>query len=63
MRLLTTARLLSDDQLRIVAPCGLSDLFNGILRRNPRRVSQEIFGDRLRKKRIVEVWPPVRVVR
>ncbi len=56
-------RLLADGELRIVAPCGLSDLFQGILRRNPRRVTQEIFEDRLREKRIVEKWPQVRVVR
>ncbi len=56
-------RLLVDDRLRVVAPCGLADLFDGILRRNPRRVSPEIFENRLREKRIVEVWPRIRVVR
>ena len=55
-------RLLADDSLHIVAPCGLTDLLNGILRRNPRRVSLTQFHARLAAKRICDRWPGVRVV-
>lgn len=55
-------RLLDDDNLMIVAPCGLDDLFKMILRRNPRRVTREIFERRLTEKRIVDAWPKVQVV-
>ncbi|MDQ2806472.1 MAG: nucleotidyltransferase family protein [Chloroflexota bacterium] len=55
-------RLLPDDSLHIVAPCGLTDLLNGIVRRNPRRVSLAQFHARLATKRIRARWPGVRVV-
>lgn len=55
-------RLLSDDDLLVVAPCGLSDLFELILRRNPRRVSVEQFHRRMREKQILQKWPRVRVI-
>jgi hypothetical protein len=55
-------RLLPDDRLRIVAPCGLADLLGGILRRNPRRVSTALFAARLAKKGIRAYWPQVQVV-
>lgn len=55
-------RYLADDNLMIVAPCGLSDLFAMICRRNPRRVTSEIFRKRLVDKRIAETWPLVRVM-
>ena len=56
-------RLLANDDLLVVAPCGLSDLFDMICRRNPRRVTPEIFRKRLLDKRIEETWPRVRVIR
>jgi hypothetical protein len=31
-------RLLANDELHVVAPCGLADLFGMVLRRNPRTV-------------------------
>jgi hypothetical protein len=55
-------RLLANDELHVVAPCGLSDLFGLILRRNPRRVTREMFRKRLQAKRITEKWPRVQVV-
>jgi len=55
-------RLLDDDELLIVAPCGLNDLFELVCRRNPRRVTQQIFEQRLADKQIVKKWPKVRVV-
>ncbi|HLZ59541.1 MAG TPA: nucleotidyltransferase family protein [Ktedonosporobacter sp.] len=55
-------RLLSTDEIYIVAPCGLSDLFNMILRRNPCRVTREQFAQRLHSKQIVRKWPRVQVI-
>jgi hypothetical protein len=55
-------RLLDDDALWIVAPLGLDDLFQMVLRRNPRRASLEQFRKRAREKRTLEKWPQVRWV-
>jgi hypothetical protein len=55
-------RLEVDGSLTVVAPCGLDDLFALVLRRNPRRVSRELFLERARDKRITECWPRVRVI-
>lgn len=55
-------RLLEDDALLIVAAHGLDDLFNLVLRRNKRRITQEIFLERLKEKRICDKWPKVTVI-
>lgn len=55
-------RLLSTDEISIVAPCGLSDLFNMVLRRNPFRVTREQFVQRLHSKQILRKWPHVQVI-
>ncbi len=55
-------RLLSNDQILVVAPCGLSDLFNMVLRRNPCRVTREQFIQRLHSKEILRKWPRVQVI-
>ncbi len=55
-------RLWPADRLEIVAPLGLSDLFELILRRNPRRVSVEEYRRRLQEKAIQEKWPQVIVI-
>ncbi|KAB8140524.1 nucleotidyltransferase family protein [Chloroflexia bacterium SDU3-3] len=55
-------RLLPDDTLEIAAPCGLEDLFQLTLRRNPRRISEAQFRERVRAKRIRERWPRVQVI-
>jgi hypothetical protein len=55
-------RLLRDDELRVVAPLGLDDLFALVLRRNPRRVSDEEFRRRLVRKNVAVRWPKVRIV-
>ena len=55
-------RLLPDDRLQVVAPCGLDDLFGLVCRRNPRRVGVQHYQRRLRDKRVAERWPRVRVV-
>jgi uncharacterized protein len=55
-------RLLDGDELQVVAPCGLDDLFGLVCRRNPRRVSVDHYRRRLREKRIAERWPKVTIV-
>ncbi len=54
-------RLLPDDRLRVVAPCGLADLLGLVLRRNPRRVTRALFLQRLAAKEIPRKWPRVQV--
>jgi uncharacterized protein len=56
-------RLLADDRMQVVAPCGLDDLFGLVCRRNPSRVSVEHYRRRVREKRIAERWPRVKIVR
>ncbi|MAU02149.1 MAG: hypothetical protein CL608_33850 [Anaerolineaceae bacterium] len=58
----TAVRLLSDDSLHIVAPFGLEDLFQMVLRRNPARVTQAQFHKRLQDKQIRQKWPLVQVI-
>lgn len=58
----TAVRLLPDDSLHIVAPFGLDDLFQMILRRNPARVTLEQFRHRLHDKQIQKKWPQVHVI-
>ena len=55
-------RLLPDDHIKVVAPCGLGDLFGLVCRRNPRRVTVAHYRQRLHDKRITERWPRVEVV-
>jgi hypothetical protein len=56
-------RLERDDGITVVAPHGLDDLLDMVLRRNPARVSVEEYERRLRTKRVTERWPRVRVLR
>jgi hypothetical protein len=55
-------RLLADDSLYVVAPCGLKDLLGLTLRRNTRQVSRAFFQGRLRQKRPQETWPLITVI-
>ena len=55
-------RLLDIGDIVVVAPYGLDDLFHMILRRNPRRITNEIFLERLRTKAPLEKWPKVKIV-
>lgn len=55
-------RLEADDTLTVIAPLGLQDLFDGLVRRNPARVSLETYRQRVASKRYTERWPKVRVV-
>lgn len=58
----TAVRLLPDESLHLVAPFGLDDLFQMILRRNPARVTQAQFQQRLHNKQIRQKWPMVQVI-
>jgi hypothetical protein len=55
-------RLLANDSLYVAAPLGLSDLFELVVRRNPRRVTPELFYKWVVEKGFREKWPKVRVV-
>jgi uncharacterized protein len=55
-------RQLPNDELLVIAPYGLSDLFNLILRRNPRRVSLQDFRRRAQEKAIRKKWPRVQMI-
>ena len=55
-------RLDPDGRLDVCAPLGLSDLLQGVWRRNPRQVSVEESIRRLGKHRVAERWPRVRVI-
>jgi uncharacterized protein len=55
-------RLLPDDGLQVIAPLGLADLFDMILRRNPRRVSVEEYQRRYISKAVSQRWPRVKIV-
>jgi hypothetical protein len=55
-------RLFPDDELEVLAPHGLDDMFELVLRRNPRRVSLKEFHKRMQDKRVLERWPRVRLV-
>jgi N-acetylglutamate synthase-like GNAT family acetyltransferase len=56
-------RLLADDSIQVIAPCGLEDLFGLVCRRNPRRVTVEEYQRRVQGKRVAERWPRVLVLR
>lgn len=55
-------RLEPSGALTIIAPCGLDDLLEMRLRRNPRQVTREYFRRRAREKEIARRWPLVEVV-
>ena len=54
-------RLGPSGDVEVLAPLGLDDLFDGVWRRNPRRVTREEYERRLAAKRPEERWPGVRV--
>jgi hypothetical protein len=55
-------RLLWNEQLLVTALCGLDDLFQIVLRRNPSRVSVAQYRRRVEEKQIRGKWPKVRIV-
>jgi hypothetical protein len=55
-------RLLCDEQVEIVAPCGLVDLFKGIIRRNPATPDTTAFARRIEQKQWQRRWPGLRIL-
>jgi hypothetical protein len=55
-------RLQPGDELVVVAPHGLDDLFGLVCRRNPARVSADFYEQRLAEKGWRERWPRLRIV-
>ena len=50
------------DEIQVIAPWGLEDLFGVTVRRNPTRVSLETYRQRVEQKRYSQRWPMVKVV-
>lgn len=59
---LTVAVRLRADDITILAPLGLDDLFAMLVRRNPRRATVETYRQRIAEKKYTERWPRVRIV-
>ncbi|WP_245213638.1 nucleotidyltransferase family protein [Rhodoferax sp. AJA081-3] len=55
-------RLEADDSITVIAPHGLEDLFNCVVRRNPVRVSVDTYRQRVVQKRYAARWPKVQIV-
>lgn len=51
----------ADDQLQVIAPYGLDDLFAMRVRWNPARVSAAAYSERVLEKAFARRWPQVRV--
>ena len=51
-----------DDSIEVIAPHGLDDLFNCVVRRNPTRVSMDTYRMRVAQKNYASRWPRVTVV-
>ena len=50
------------EEIQVIAPWGLEDLFSVTVRRNPTRVSLETYRHRVEQKRYSQRWPKVKVV-
>ena len=51
-----------DGAIEVIAPHGLDDLFSGVVRRNPARVSVDTYRQRVADKNYPARWPMVQVV-
>jgi hypothetical protein len=49
-------------QLEVIAPYGMDDLFAMIVRRNPARVSEKTYRQRIEQKQYAQRWPKVKVL-
>ena len=47
---------------KVYAPCGLNDLFNMVVRRNPRRVDIKTYRKRIEDKQFSRKWPSVKII-
>ncbi|MEC5388062.1 nucleotidyltransferase family protein [Uliginosibacterium sp. H3] len=54
--------LKANDNIEVIAPHGLGDLFGIIIRHNPVRATVDTYRQRIEKKRYSERWPMVTVV-
>jgi uncharacterized protein len=54
--------LTADDRIEVIAPYGLDDLFDIVVRHNPVRSSVETYRQRIEQKRYAERWPMVTVL-
>ena len=52
----------ADDQLQVIAPHGLADLFSMVVRWNPGRVSADAYLQRIKQKRFSNRWPQVKTL-
>jgi len=50
------------DEIQVIAPWGLEDLFGITVRRNPTRVSLETYRQRIEQKCYAQRWPKVKVL-
>ena len=55
-------RLLSDEELYIASPYGLTDLFDMKFRRNTKHIPKDIFMKKLKERGIKEKWPKVQII-
>ena len=55
-------RLLDNNELEIIAPFGLRDLFELKLRWNDRLVSHDVFMQRVRSKRFLQRWAQLQLI-
>ena len=51
-----------DGEIGILAPHGLDDLFGMVVRRNPARISEDGYAQRLADKRYAACWPHVTIL-
>jgi hypothetical protein len=54
--------LRADDTIDVIAPYGLDDLFNCVVRRNPARVSLHTYRQRVAQKNYPARWPRVTIL-
>ena len=50
------------DTLKVIAPYGLEDLFNMVIRRNPKRVDVKTYNERIQKKQYRKIWSSVQII-
>lgn len=55
-------RLHEDESIEVIAPHGLDDLFNCVIRRNPVRVSIATYRQRIEQKNYAQRWPRVTIL-
>lgn len=52
----------ADDTIHVIAPHGLDDLFNCVVRRNPARVNVATYRQRVAQKNYAARWPRVTII-